>query len=37
MIKIGRNEEFDFIYTCTLDGEKHQGEIENMNCAPTAS
>ena len=33
-IQIDRNEKFDFIYTWTLDGEKHQGTIENMSCAP---
>jgi hypothetical protein len=33
-IKLGRNEKFDFIYTWTLDGVKHQGEIKNMSCAP---
>jgi hypothetical protein len=35
-IKIDRNEKFDFIYTWTLDGEKHQGRIENIGCAPDA-
>lgn len=35
-IKIDRNEKFDFIYTWTLDGKKHQGKIENMSCAPAA-
>jgi len=33
-IQIDRNEKFDLIYTWTLDGEKHQGTIENMSCAP---
>jgi hypothetical protein len=33
-IKLGRNEKFDLIYTWTLDGEKHRGEIKNMSCAP---
>ena len=33
-IKIDRNEKFDFVYTWTLDGKKHQGKIENMSCAP---
>jgi len=35
-IQINRNEIFDFIYTWTLDGEKNQGTIENMSCAPAA-
>ncbi len=35
-IKIDRNEKFDFIYTWTLDGKKHQGTIKNMSCAPAA-
>ena len=35
-IQIDRNETFDLIYTWTLDGEKHQGTIENMSCAPAA-
>jgi len=35
-IQMDRNEKFDFIYTWTLDGEKHQGKIENMSCAPAA-
>jgi len=35
-IQIDRNEKFDFIYTWTLDGEKHQGTIKNMSCAPAA-
>jgi len=33
-IQIDRNEKFDFIYTWTLDGEKHEGRIQNMSCAP---
>jgi len=33
-IKIDRNETFDFIYTWTLDGVKHEGKIPNMSCAP---
>lgn len=33
-IQIDRNEKFDLIYTWTLAGEKHQGRIENMSCAP---
>jgi hypothetical protein len=35
-IKLERNEKFDLIYTWTLDGEKHQGKIENMSCAPAS-
>jgi hypothetical protein len=35
-IPIDRNEKFDFIYTWTLAGVKHQGKIENMSCAPAA-
>ncbi|MEO8332026.1 MAG: hypothetical protein ABI479_06300 [Gallionella sp.] len=35
-IQIDRNEKFDFIYTWTLAGEKHQGRIDNMSCAPAA-
>jgi len=33
-IKIDRNENFDLIYTWSLDGKKHQGKIESMSCAP---
>jgi hypothetical protein len=33
-IQLSRNEKFDFIYTWSLDGVKHEGEIENMSCAP---
>lgn len=35
-IKIDQNEKFDFIYTWTLDGKKHEGKIENMSCASAA-
>ena len=35
-IKIDRNEQFDLVYTWTLDGKKHQGKIENMSCAPAS-
>lgn len=35
-IQIDRNEKFDLVYTWTLDGEKHQGRIENMSCAPAS-
>jgi hypothetical protein len=35
-IQIDRNENFNFIYTWTLDGEKNQGKIENMSCAPAS-
>jgi len=35
-VKIDRSEKFDFIYTWTLDGVKHQGKIENMSCAPAS-
>ena len=33
-IKMDRSEKFDLVYTWTLDGKKHKGEIENMSCAP---
>lgn len=33
-IQLARNETFDFIYTWTLDGKKHEGVIKNMRCAP---
>lgn len=33
-VQLARNEEFDFIYTWSLNGKKHVGKIENMSCAP---
>ena len=35
-ILIDRTESFDFIYTWTLDGKKHEGKIEHMSCAPAS-
>lgn len=33
-IKVPREESFDLIYSWSLDGNKHEGKIKNMSCAP---
>jgi len=35
-VQLDRNEHFDFIYTWTLDGIRHEGKIEDMSCAPAS-
>jgi len=33
-LKLDRNEQFDFIYTWSINGKSFQAKINNMSCAP---